>query len=86
MTQKAIILSTMERLLLNQQHYQSVMYSPSLQFSIFRKKTAREEVSVTESGDMTTSKPMKSAFASDKNTPLSDIFARLSRMNSAQES
>jgi len=62
------------------------MYSPSLQFSIFRKKTAPEEVSVAESGDVSTTEPLKSAFASDKNTPLSAIFARLSGMNSAQES
>ena len=62
------------------------MYSPSLQFSIFRKKATPEEVSVAEFSGETTLEPLKSAFASDKNTPLSDIFARLSGMNSAQES
>jgi hypothetical protein len=51
-----------------------------------QKKTAPEEVSVAELSDVTTRESLKSAFASDKNTPLSDIFARLSGMNSAQES
>jgi hypothetical protein len=62
------------------------MYSPNFQFSIFRKNSEIEPVSREAGKDAVIAEPEKSTFSGDKSTPVSAIFARLSGLNSAQES